>query len=68
MKELLFNFIPKVLMPILFIFFLASCTLIDQAIHPDEKSSSPTWPTYEQILKENYKGPKARVVVNRFID
>jgi len=68
MKESLFNFILKVLIPITFIFFLANCTVIDQAMHPDEKSSSPTWPTYEQILKENYKGPKARVVVNRFID
>jgi curli biogenesis system outer membrane secretion channel CsgG len=68
MKKLFFNFILKVLIPIIFVCFLANCTVIDHARHPDEKSSPPTWPTYEQILKENYKGPKARVVVNSFLD
>jgi curli biogenesis system outer membrane secretion channel CsgG len=68
MKESSFNFIPQILVPFVFIFFLASCAVIDQAIHPDQKSSSPSWPTFEQVLKENYKGPKARVAVNRFLD
>ena len=66
MRDLPINFIPKVLMSIVFIFFLISCSTIDQAIHPDEKP--PPWPTYEQILKEDYKGPKARVVVIKFTD
>jgi curli biogenesis system outer membrane secretion channel CsgG len=66
MRELLIKFISKVLMPIVLIFFFISCSTIDQAIHPDEKS--PTWPTYDQILKEDYKGPKARVVVINFVD
>ena len=66
MRELLINFIPKVLMSIVFIFSLISCSAIDQAIHPDEKPL--TWPTFEQILIEDYKGPKARVVVINFTD
>jgi curli biogenesis system outer membrane secretion channel CsgG len=67
MRELLTNLIPKIL-SIAFIFFLISCSAIDRTIHPDEKPAPPTWPTFEQILKENYKGPKARVVVIKFID
>jgi curli biogenesis system outer membrane secretion channel CsgG len=67
MKELLIKCIPKAL-SISFLLFLISCSAIDQIIHPDEKIPPPTWPTYEQILKENYKGPKARVVVTKFID
>jgi curli biogenesis system outer membrane secretion channel CsgG len=67
MRELLIKWIPKILF-IAFLFFLISCSAIDQIIHPDEKLPPPTWPTYEQILKENYKGPKARVVVTKFID
>lgn len=67
MRELLINLIPKIL-SIVFLSFLISCSAIDQVIHPDEKSTPPTWPSYEQILKENYKGPKARVVVTKFID
>jgi curli biogenesis system outer membrane secretion channel CsgG len=56
------------LLSIVFIFFLMSCSAIDQVIHPDEKTPPPTWPTYGQILEENYKGPKARVVLTQFID
>lgn len=44
------------------------CSAIDHAIHPDEKTAPPSRPTFEQILKEDYKGPKARVVVINFID
>jgi curli biogenesis system outer membrane secretion channel CsgG len=66
MRELLIKFMPKVLVSIVFIFFLISCSTIDQAIHPDDKS--PTWPPYDQVLKENYKGPKARIVVINFAD
>jgi curli biogenesis system outer membrane secretion channel CsgG len=53
---------------ILISFFLMSCSGVEQVIHPDEKPSLPTWPTYEQILKEDYKGPKARVVLIKFMD
>ena len=67
MRELFINLIPKIL-SIAFIFFLISCSAIDRTIHPDEKPAPPTWPTFEQILKENYKGPKARVVVTKFVD
>lgn len=68
MREILTNFIPKLLALITFVFFLISCSAIDKTIHPDEKPASPPRPTYEQILKENYKGPKARAVVIKFID
>lgn len=54
--------------PVALILFLMSCSAIDQVIHPDEKPTPPTWPTYGQILEENYKGPKARAVVIKFID
>jgi curli biogenesis system outer membrane secretion channel CsgG len=68
MRELLTNFIPKFLAPILSAFFLLSCSVIDKTIHPDEKPNSPPRPTYEQILKENYKGPRARTAVVKFTD
>jgi curli biogenesis system outer membrane secretion channel CsgG len=44
--------------------FLLGCA----AVEPTTKSSSPARLTYGQILKENYKGPKARVAVIRFVD
>jgi curli biogenesis system outer membrane secretion channel CsgG len=68
MREYFINFTPKFLAPIVSIFFLISCSAIDKTIHPDEKQTSPARLTYEQILKENYKGPKARAVVIKFID
>jgi hypothetical protein len=67
MRKLSINLIFKVL-SIAFIFFLMSCSAIDQVIHPDEKPTPPTWPTYGQILEKNYKGPKARVTITKFID
>jgi curli biogenesis system outer membrane secretion channel CsgG len=67
MRKLFIDLILKGL-PIAFILFLMSCSAIDQVIHPDEKPTAPTWPTYGQILEENYKGPKARAVVIKFID
>jgi curli biogenesis system outer membrane secretion channel CsgG len=68
MRELFINFVPKFLALTASVFFLTSCSAIDKTIHPDEKSASPPRKTYEQILKENYKGPKARAVVIKFID
>jgi curli biogenesis system outer membrane secretion channel CsgG len=50
------------------LFFLFGCSSINQIVHPDEKPTPSTWPTYEQILKENYKGPKARVTIPKFVD
>ncbi len=44
--------------------FLLACAIVE----PTTKPTSPTRPTYGQILKENYKGPKARVVVIKFAD
>ena len=68
MRESFANFIPKFLAPITSVFFLIGCSVIDKTIHPDEKPTSPPRPTYEQILKENYKGPKARAAVIKFTD
>ena len=67
MRKLSINLFFKVL-PIAFIFSLISCSVIDQITHPDEKPIPPAWPTYGQILEENYKGPKARVVIPQFTD
>jgi curli biogenesis system outer membrane secretion channel CsgG len=44
--------------------FMLGCA----ALEPTTKPAPPTRPTYGQILKENYKGPKARVLVIRFVD
>ena len=67
MRKLFIDIILKGL-SIAFILFLMSCAAIDQVIHSDEKLTPLTWPTYGQILEENYKGPKARAVVIKFID
>jgi curli biogenesis system outer membrane secretion channel CsgG len=68
MRQLLINFIPGLLAPIASACLLLSCSAIDKTIHPDEKPTSPPRPTYEQILKQNYKGPKARAAVIKFTD
>ncbi len=68
MKELFTNLTPKLLASVTSVFILISCSAIDQTIHPDEKTTSASRPTYEQILKENYKGPKARTAVIKFTD
>lgn len=68
MRELSIHFIVRVLLSVIVIFFLVSCSAIDQVIHPDEKPASPSWPSFDQIMKENYKGPKARLVVTKFVD
>jgi curli biogenesis system outer membrane secretion channel CsgG len=44
--------------------FLLACAIVE----PTTKPTPLPRPTYAQILKENYKGPKARVVVVRFVD
>jgi curli biogenesis system outer membrane secretion channel CsgG len=68
MRELLTIFIPKLLAPAASVFFLISCSAIDKMIHPDEKPASPARATYEHIVKENYKGAKARAAVIKFTD
>ncbi len=68
MRALFTDFMPKFLAPIASVCFLMSCSTIDKVIHPDEKSASSPRATYEQILKGNYKGPKARAAVVKFID
>jgi len=65
MTEALIKFVSKLSVTTVFLFYLVSCSTIDQAIHPDEKH---TWPSYEQLLKEGYRGLKARVVVLNFTD
>lgn len=49
---------------IITLLFLLGCAIVE----PTTKSTSSTRPTYGQILKEKYKGPKARVVVTKFVD
>jgi len=65
MCEARINFFSKLSMTIVFLSYLVSCSIIDQTIYPDEKS---TGPSYGQLLQENYKGPKARVVVLKLTD
>jgi len=45
-----------------------SCAAMDRATQPTAKSTSPGGPTIEQAQKEDYKGPKARVAVTKFLD
>ncbi len=66
--KLIARLILRIIFFVVTTFFLMNCSNIDQMIHPDEKTSPPTWPSYEQLLKEDYKGPKARVVIIRFTD
>lgn len=68
MKTLFNQLILKIIFFIITSSLFIGCSTIDQVIHPNEKSSPPTWPSYEQLLKEDYKGPKARVVIIRFTD
>jgi curli biogenesis system outer membrane secretion channel CsgG len=67
-NQLLNYIFLKTLVFLTSLFFLMGCSAIDHAIHPDEKTAPPSRPTFEQILKEDYKGPKARVVVINFMD
>ena len=53
----------NIFLTILSLFFLFGCAMVEPT-----KVTSPTRPTYAQILKENYKGRRARVVVIKFVD
>ncbi len=65
MREVIVKLFCKLSVTIAFFSYLVSCSAIDQTIHPDEK---PTWPSYEELLKERYKGPKARLAILKFTD
>jgi curli biogenesis system outer membrane secretion channel CsgG len=54
----------NIFLTIITLFFLFGCAMIE----PTTKSTSSTRPTYGQILKENYKGRKARLVITNFVD
>jgi curli biogenesis system outer membrane secretion channel CsgG len=54
----------NIFLTIITLFFLFGCAMIE----PTTKSTSSTRPTYEQILKENYKGRKARLVITNLVD
>jgi curli biogenesis system outer membrane secretion channel CsgG len=54
----------SIFLTIITLFFLFGCAMLE----PATKSTSPTRPTYAQILNENYKGRKARVFVIKFVD
>jgi len=47
--------------------FLISCSTLSQTISPSEKPVSPRL-TYEELIKEDYRGPKARVLLTKFMD
>jgi curli biogenesis system outer membrane secretion channel CsgG len=68
MRKLSINYLLLEVLSVAIIFLLIGCAAIDQVIHPDDKPTPPTWPTYGQLLEENYKGPKARVVITKLID
>ena len=53
-----------VLLFVAILFFLSGCAVVE----PTKKSPPSSRLTYGQILKENYKGSKARVAVARFVD
>ncbi len=61
----------KILIRCLIIFALItpliSCSTLSQTISPSEKPTSPRL-TYEQLIKEDYRGPKARVLITKFMD
>ncbi len=65
MRKGIISLFFKLPITIVFLSYLVSCSAIDQTIHRDEK---PTWPSYEELLKENYKGPKARLAILKFTD
>jgi curli biogenesis system outer membrane secretion channel CsgG len=48
--------------------FLISCAAMDRATQPTAKGTPSSGPTIEQAQKEDYKGPKARVAVTKFLD
>lgn len=52
------------LLSVITLSFMLGCAVLE----PTTKPAPPTRLTYGQILKENYKGPKARVLVIRFVD
>jgi curli biogenesis system outer membrane secretion channel CsgG len=58
------RFMKTISLTIITLFFLFGCAMIE----PTTKSTSSTRPTYKQILKENYKGRKARLVITNFFD
>ncbi len=47
--------------------FLISCSTLSQTISPSEKPATPRL-TYEELIKEDYRGPKARVLLKKFMD
>ncbi len=58
----------NLLVPVTSVFVLISCSVLDKTTRSDGKPASPPRPTYEQILKDNYKGPNARAAVVKFTD
>jgi len=48
--------------------FITITILTSCATQPTAKSTSPGGPTIEQAQKEDYKGPKARIAVTKFLD
>lgn len=68
MRNFPINLSLKSLLIVLIIFFLMSCSVCEQIASPDVKPISPPYPAYGQLLEENYKGPKVRVVVTKFMD
>ncbi len=65
MTDRLKSFFLKMVPFILILSLSIGCSTVKDVIHTSENSSSSSGPT---IRKGDYKGPKARIVVTRFID
>jgi curli biogenesis system outer membrane secretion channel CsgG len=65
MRHMLRNCFIKIILCFLILPLPISCSTFKDSFHPAEKTASPSEPP---IKDEAYKGPKARVVLTKFID
>jgi len=65
MRHILKNSLLKIILFFVILSLSIGCSTIKGIIHPTEKSTSSSEPTPQ---KKDYKGPKANVVVTKFID
>ncbi len=65
MRYILKNSFFKVILFFIILSLSVGCSTVKDVIHPTEKTASPSKPP---IKKEDYKGPKVKVVIMKFID
>jgi len=65
MRYILKNLVLKIILFFLILPLSIGCSTVKDVIHPTEKTASPSEPP---IQKEDYKGPKVKVVITKFID